>query len=150
MAITEGRRPRGIFDLTLTKETQAPEVRLCYECAEKLSLSLNRPKFLFLYPTLVGRWRYSLMSNKLSRTLELAEQVHLLAQARNDSAILIGAYDALVRGDAASLGRLGSDKNQIESSFRAGIKTAQEQKSICLVRRAKESYAEWRAGKEWL
>jgi hypothetical protein len=63
---------------------------------------------------------------------------------------LIGAYDALVRGDAASLGRLGSDKNQIESSFRAAIKTAQEQKSICLVRRAKESYAEWRAGKEWL
>jgi hypothetical protein len=27
------------------------------------------------------------MSNKLSRTLELAEEVHLLAQARNDSAL---------------------------------------------------------------
>jgi predicted ATPase len=35
------------------------------------------------------------MSDKLSRTLELAEEVHLLAQARNDSALLIGAYDAL-------------------------------------------------------
>ncbi len=81
--------------LTITKETQAPEVRLCYERAEELCLSLNRPKFLFLYSALVGRWRYSLMSDKLSRTLELAEEVHLLAQARNDSALLIGAYDAL-------------------------------------------------------
>jgi hypothetical protein len=33
-----------------------------------------------------------------------------------------------------------------ESSFRAAIKTAQEQRSISLVRRAKESYAEWRTG----
>jgi serine/threonine protein kinase/predicted ATPase len=79
--------------LTVTKETQAPEVRICYERAEELCLSLNRPKFLYL--ALVGRWRYSLMSDKLSRTLQLAEEVHLLAQARNDSALLIGAYDAL-------------------------------------------------------
>jgi serine/threonine protein kinase/tetratricopeptide (TPR) repeat protein len=83
--------------LTVTKETQAPEVRVCYEHAEKLCLSLNRPRFSskFLYSALVGRWRYSLMSNKLSRTLRLAEEVHSLAQARNDSALLIGAYDAL-------------------------------------------------------
>ena len=81
--------------LTVTKETQAPEVRVCYERAEELCLSLNRPKFLFLYSALVGRWRYSLMSDKLSRTLQLAEEVHSLAQARNDSALLIGAYDAL-------------------------------------------------------
>ena len=46
------------------------------------------------------------------------------------------------------LAAIGSDQNQIEASFRAAIKTAQEQKSISLVRRAKESYAEWRAGKE--
>jgi tetratricopeptide (TPR) repeat protein len=83
--------------LTVTKETQAPEVRICYERAEELCLSLNRPKFLskFLYSALVGRWRYSLMSDKLSRTLQLAEEVHSEAQARNDSALLIGAYDAL-------------------------------------------------------
>jgi predicted ATPase len=82
--------------LTVTKETQAPEVRICYERAEKLCLSVNR-LFLskFFYSTLVGRWRYSLMSGKLSRTLQLAEEVHSLAQARNDSALLIGAYDAL-------------------------------------------------------
>ncbi|MGA8478785.1 MAG: hypothetical protein WB696_12570, partial [Chthoniobacterales bacterium] len=79
--------------LTVTKETAAPEVRICYERAEDLCLSLNRPKFL--YSALVGRWRYSLMSDKLSRTLQLAEEVHSLAQARNDSALLIGAYDAL-------------------------------------------------------
>jgi predicted ATPase len=82
--------------LTVTKETQAPEVRMCYERAEKLCLSLNR-LFLskFFYSTLVGRWRYSLMSEKLSSTLQLAEEVHSLARARNDSALLIGAYDAL-------------------------------------------------------
>ena len=82
--------------LTVTKETQAPEVRMCYERAEKLCLSLNR-LFLskFFYSTLVGRWRYSLMSEKLSSTLQVAEEVHSLARARNDSALLIGAYDAL-------------------------------------------------------
>jgi predicted ATPase len=46
------------------------------------------------------------------------------------------------------LAAIGSDQNQIEASFRAAIRTAQEQKSFSLVRRAKESYAEWRAGKE--
>jgi tetratricopeptide (TPR) repeat protein len=82
--------------LTVTKETQAPEVRICYEYAEKLCLSVNR-LFLskFFYSSLVGRWRSSLMSDKLSRTLLLAEEVHSLAQSRNDSALLIGAYDAL-------------------------------------------------------
>jgi tetratricopeptide (TPR) repeat protein len=82
--------------LTVTKETQAPEVRICYEYAEKLCLSVNR-LFLskFFYSSLVGRWRSSFMSDKLSRTLLLAEEVHSLAQSRNDSALLIGAYDAL-------------------------------------------------------
>jgi tetratricopeptide (TPR) repeat protein len=82
--------------LTVTKETQAPEVGICYECAEKLCLSVNR-LFLskFYYSALIGRWRYSLMSDKLSRTLQLAEEVLSLAQTRNDSALLIGAYDAL-------------------------------------------------------
>src|SRR6202008_1355838 len=75
--------------LTVTKETQAPEVRICYEHAEKLCLSVNR-LFLskFFYSSLVGRWRSSLMSDKLSRTLQLAEEVHSLAQSRNDSALL--------------------------------------------------------------
>jgi serine/threonine protein kinase/tetratricopeptide (TPR) repeat protein len=82
--------------LTVTKETQAPEVRICYERAEELCLSLNRPRFFkFLYSALVGRWRCSLMSDKLRKTLQLAEDVHSEALARNDSALLIGACDAL-------------------------------------------------------
>jgi predicted ATPase len=46
------------------------------------------------------------------------------------------------------LAAIGSDQNQIEASFRAAVKTAQEQKSFSLVRRAKGSYAEWRACKQ--
>ena len=45
---------------------------------------------------------------------------------------------------AVFLSAIASNQIQIEASYHAAIKTAQEQKSISLVRRAKESYAEWR------
>jgi hypothetical protein len=64
--------------LTVTKETQAPEVRMCYERAEKLCLSLNR-LFLskFFYSTLVGRWRYSLHRVLWAIQLEASCQLNL-------------------------------------------------------------------------
>ena len=39
-----------------TRGMQAPEVRICYERAESLCHSLNRP--LLLYMALIGQWRY--------------------------------------------------------------------------------------------
>jgi len=79
--------------LSLTRGMQAPEVRICYERAESLCHSLNRP--LLLYVALIGQWRYSLVTDKLSATMQIAKRVYSLAQEQNDSALLTKAYLAL-------------------------------------------------------
>ena len=45
--------------LSVTRGFAAPEARICYERAESLCHSLNRP--LLLYSALIGQWRYSLI-----------------------------------------------------------------------------------------
>ena len=55
--------------LTATQES-APEARHCYERAEVLCHSLDRP--LDLYLALMGQWRYSLMTEKLSVAFRIA------------------------------------------------------------------------------
>ncbi|MBV8353294.1 MAG: protein kinase [Verrucomicrobia bacterium] len=79
--------------LSLNRGMQAPEVRTCYERAEPLCHSLRRP--LLLYVALIGRWRYSLATDKLPVTLRIAKRVYSLAREQNDSALLIKAYMAL-------------------------------------------------------
>ena len=79
--------------LTATRGMGAPEPRICYECAEPLCHSLGRP--LLLYVALMGQWRYSLHTDKLTATMQIAERVYSLAQERNDAALMIGAYRAL-------------------------------------------------------
>jgi hypothetical protein len=82
----------GLY-LTATRGLGAPEARICYERAESLCHSLNRP--VLLYVALMGQWRYSLMNDKLTATMQIAERVHSLAQKQNESALMIGAYRAL-------------------------------------------------------
>jgi tetratricopeptide (TPR) repeat protein len=82
----------GLY-LSFTQGLGAPEARVCYERAESLGHSLNRP--LFLYSALIGQWRYSLITDKLTATMQIAQRVHTLAQQQNDPALLIGAYHAL-------------------------------------------------------
>ncbi len=82
----------GLY-LTATRGNAAPEAHICYERAEPLCHSLNRP--LLLYLALIGQWRYSLLTDKLSATMQIAERVYSLAQEQNDSALMIGAYRAL-------------------------------------------------------
>jgi tetratricopeptide (TPR) repeat protein len=82
----------GLY-LTATRGTAVPEVRICYERAESLCHSLNRP--LLLYAALIGQWRYSLQIDKLTATMQIAKRVYSLAQERNDTGIMIGAYRAL-------------------------------------------------------
>ena len=82
----------GLY-LTATRGYAAPEARICYERAESLCHSLNRP--LLLYSALMGQWRYSLVTDKLTATMQIAERVYSLAQEQNDSALMIGAYRAL-------------------------------------------------------
>jgi hypothetical protein len=87
--------------LSVTRGHQAPEVRICYERAERLCHSVNRP--LLLYVALIGQWRYSLVTEKLSVTMQIAKRVYSLAQEQNSSALLLKACMAL----AATLYYLG-------------------------------------------
>jgi tetratricopeptide (TPR) repeat protein len=79
--------------LTATRGLGASEARICYERAEPLCRSLNRPLLLCL--ALTGQWRYSLHTDKLTATMQIAERVYSLAQEQNDAALLIEAYRAL-------------------------------------------------------
>jgi hypothetical protein len=79
--------------LTATRGLGAEEARICYERAEPLCLSLSRP--VLLYVALIGQWRYTLHTDKMSAAMQIAERIHSLAQEQNDSALMIGAYRAL-------------------------------------------------------
>ena len=82
----------GLY-LTATRGYAAPDALPCYERAESLCHSLNRP--LVLFSALRGLWRYSLLTDKLSATMKIAKRVYSLAQDQNDSALMMGAYRAL-------------------------------------------------------
>ena len=82
----------GLY-LTVTRGTATPEVRICYERAESLCHSLNRPRLL--YAALIGQWRYSLQTDKLTATMQIAERVYSLAQDHNDAGLMIGGCQAL-------------------------------------------------------
>jgi serine/threonine protein kinase/predicted ATPase len=82
----------GLY-LTLTRGLQSPEARICHEHAEPLCHSLNRP--LLLYSGLMGQWVFSLVTEKMSATMQIAKRVYSLAQEQHDSALMIGACRAL-------------------------------------------------------
>jgi RNA polymerase sigma factor (sigma-70 family) len=82
----------GLY-LTATRGFAAPEALICYERAEPLCVSLNRP--LLLYFALLGQWRHSFMTDKLSATMQVAKRVYTLAQEQNDASLMVGAYRAL-------------------------------------------------------
>ena len=82
----------GLY-LTATLGMAAREARICYDSAEPLCHSLNHPRLLYM--ALIGQWRYSFMTDKLTATMQIAERVYSLAQEQNDPAVVIGAYAAL-------------------------------------------------------
>jgi serine/threonine protein kinase len=82
----------GLY-LTAIRGLQSPEARSCYQQAEPLCHSLNRP--LLLYSALTNEWRYSLMTDKLTATMTIAKRLYTLAEERNDAALMLGAYRAL-------------------------------------------------------
>jgi predicted ATPase len=106
----------------------------------------------------IGAWRANGAIIDLSFWLALkAESLHLVGLTLKALETLKEAEQLIKRSEerywcaelhrlrAVFLSAIGSDQTQIEASFHAAIKTAQEQKSVSLVRRAKKSYAEWRA-----
>src|ERR1700730_6228847 len=82
----------GLY-LTLTRGLGAPEARICYEHAEPLCHSLNRP--LLLYSGMMGQWYYSLVTDKLTVTMQIAKRISSLAQNQNHPALMVGAYHVL-------------------------------------------------------
>ena len=89
--------------LMVTRGQGSAEAQICYERAESLCHSLNRP--LLLYSTLISQWRYSLVTEKLTATLQIAKRIYSLAQRQNDPATIAGACSAL----AANHCYLGDD-----------------------------------------
>jgi hypothetical protein len=79
--------------LTATRGLGAPEARICYERAESLCHSRNRP--LLLYSALRGQWICSLVTDKLAATMQIAKRVYSLAKEQNDSALLTSANRTL-------------------------------------------------------
>ena len=63
---------------------------------------------------LMGQWRYSLVTDKLTATMQIAQRVYSLAQEQNDSALMIGAYRAL----AVTLYYLGDFETAREYAMR--------------------------------
>jgi hypothetical protein len=82
----------GLY-LTATRGLGASEARICYERAEPWCHSLNRP--VLLYVALMGQWRYSLMHDKLTATVQIAQRVYSLAREQNNPAGMVGACSAL-------------------------------------------------------
>ena len=82
----------GLY-LTATRGHSTPEVRICYERAEPLCHSLDRP--LVLFSALIGQWRYSLLTAKLTVTMQIAKRAYSMAREQNDAALLMGAFRML-------------------------------------------------------
>jgi len=94
----------GLY-LTATRGLGAPEARICWERAEPLCHSLNHPRLLCL--ALRGQWRSTIMTDKISAAMQIAERIYSLAQEQDDPALMIGAYSGLActhffRGDFES------------------------------------------------
>jgi hypothetical protein len=82
----------GLY-LATARSPGAPEARICYERAEPLCRSLNDHRLLCI--ALRSQFRYTLMTDKMSAAMHIAERVYLLAQEQNDAALMLGAYSAL-------------------------------------------------------
>jgi serine/threonine protein kinase len=106
--------------ITAIRGMGAPEAGLCYERAESLARSLKgSPSF---YLVLLGQWRQSLSTGKLSATLQIAKRLYALAQEQNDSSLLLGACAAL----ACTLHFLGD----VEASGQYAIRGVQLSRSL--------------------
>jgi adenylate cyclase len=79
----------GLY-LAATRGMGAPEAGICYECAEPLCHSLNQSRPLF--NALAGQFRYTLMTDKLSRTIQITERLYSLAREQNDATLMLEAY----------------------------------------------------------
>jgi tetratricopeptide (TPR) repeat protein len=99
---------------------------------------------------LEGQWRYSIWTDKLATTMQIAKRLYSLAQEQNDSTLMIGAYRAL----AATFYFLGDFDSARQNAMRGvqiwrsgGVQSRVEDINapvvICLCFRA---LSEWQSG----
>jgi serine/threonine protein kinase len=79
---------QAAVNMTAMRES-APEARLCYERAESLCHSLNRPTQL--YVALMGQCRSWGATGNAAAAMEFAKRLCSLAEEQKDSALMIGA-----------------------------------------------------------
>jgi len=133
--------------LTATRGLGASEAWICYERAAPLCHSLSRP--VLLYVALMGRWRYSLMTDKLTASMRAAERVYSLAREQNESALMMGAYRAL----AATLYFSGDFEAARQHAMRGveiwrsgGMSPVEEVGASSVVCLCYEAVSEWHLG----
>jgi hypothetical protein len=69
----------GLF-LSVTRGFSTPEAQICYERAEAICHSLDRP--MLLHSALMGQWRYSLLTDKLTVAIQVAKRIDSLVMTR--------------------------------------------------------------------
>lgn len=95
-------------------------------------------------PHFLGRKAEALhLADRTSEALKAVVEAEALAERFEQRSALSRLH--LLRG--VFLIALGADETQIEASFREAMRTAREQKSISLEKRAQETYAEYRRQK---
>jgi serine/threonine protein kinase/predicted ATPase len=99
--------------LTATRGFGAPEAGICYKRAEPLCHSLNRPQLLSV--ALMGLWHYSLTTDTVTATLQIANRFYSLAREQSDPRLMMGAYRVL----ASSLFYLGDFESARQCGMRA-------------------------------
>ena len=79
---------QAAVNMTAMREA-TPEARICYERAESLCHSLNRP--MQLYVALTGQCRSCSVTGNAAAARQFAKRLYSLAQEQKDSALMIGA-----------------------------------------------------------
>src|SRR5271166_5797451 len=92
------------------------------------------------------RWMEDQLDSSEAEALQLADRTSAEGLVERFEERLWRADLHRLRG--VLLTAMGADETQIEASFCEAIRTAREQKSIPLVRRAEASYAEYRSKKQ--
>jgi hypothetical protein len=138
---------QAAVNLTAMREA-APEAKICYERAESLCHSLNRP--LLLYVALMGRLRYSMVADTVAAAIPLAKRLYSLAQEQNDSMLMIGACTAVVStyywsGDFETARQYNTRALQIWRSggVRSAFQEVDAQPVACL---SHEALLQWQFG----
>jgi predicted ATPase len=133
--------------LAATRGLGASEAQTCYDRAESLCHSLNRP--LLLHAALMGQWRFSNTTDRVSAALQIAKRIYALAQQRNEPALMIGACTALTvthyyLGDYGTSGQFAKQGLDIRRS--GGAQSAPEEFHVPVACLCYEALLKWHSG----